>query len=446
VTIPNSVTSIGGGAFAGCRGLTNVTIGSGVTSIGDWAFYSCGLTSVTIPNSVTSIGGNVFRECGGLTSVTIPNSVTSIGGYAFYRCGLTSVTIPNSVTSIGGGAFNSCTGLTSVAIPNSVTSIGGGAFAGCRGLTNVTIGSGVTSIGNEAFRSCYGLTSVTIPNSVTSIGDNAFQYCYGLTSVYFQGIAPTASSTAFADTYPTIYYYAGTTGWGSTYAGRPTVQVGASISSQPVSVTALQGASASFTVTTSGATSYQWQKNGVNISLATTATLTLQNVQSTDATSYQVIIYNPAGNLTSNTATLTVLPDSDLDGLSDAAEVGYGTNPNNADSDGDGLSDRAEIQVYLSNALLKDSDADGFEDGFEVSTGFNPAQASSSPDSVSAIDNAVRFRFNAGLGLSYRIEDSTDLQTWTTLESPIVGAGVEVTRYYPVVGHPKRYFRVKRNS
>jgi len=198
-------------------------------------------------------------------------------------------------------------------------------------------------------------------------------------------------------------------------------------------------------VTAQGTTGYQWQKNDVSIPLATTATLTLPNVQAADTASYTVIIYNPAGNLTSNTVTLTVLPDSDLDGLSDAAEAGYGTNPNNADSDGDGLSDRAEIQVYLSNPLLKDSDADGFEDGFEVSTGFNPALASSSPDSVSTIGNAVGFRFNAGLGLSYRIEDSTDLQNWNTLESPIIGAGGVVTRFYFTEGQPKRYFRVKKN-
>lgn len=46
VTIPASVTSIGGGAFAGCHGLTSVSIPYSVSSIGIHAFYSCsGLSS-----------------------------------------------------------------------------------------------------------------------------------------------------------------------------------------------------------------------------------------------------------------------------------------------------------------------------------------------------------------------------------------------------------------
>ena len=97
-----------------------------------------GLTSVTIPNSVTSIGGRAFYNCRGLTSINIPNSVTSIGDEAFYNCrGLTSVTIPNSVTSIGQSAFTSCTALTTVIIGNSVTSIGQNAFFGCSSISDV---------------------------------------------------------------------------------------------------------------------------------------------------------------------------------------------------------------------------------------------------------------------------------------------------------------------
>ena len=113
IVIPNSVTSIGGGAFEGCRGLTSVTIPNSVTSIGDSAFYGCSkLTSIIIPNSVTSIGNSAFFGCSGLTSVTIPNSVTSIGNSAFRGCSsLTSIIIPNSVTSIESKAFYGCSNL-----------------------------------------------------------------------------------------------------------------------------------------------------------------------------------------------------------------------------------------------------------------------------------------------------------------------------------------------
>ena len=94
-----------------------------------------------------------FAGCSGLTSVTISNSVTSIGGAAFYGCsGLTSVTIPNSVTSIGAVAFYKCSGLTSVTIPNSVTSIDESAFAWCSGLTAIVSKATVPpALGNEVF-------------------------------------------------------------------------------------------------------------------------------------------------------------------------------------------------------------------------------------------------------------------------------------------------------
>ena len=166
ITIPNSVTSIGDWAFEHCTGLTSINVASGNNYYSDnngvlfnkkkteLIRYPEGKsqTSYTIPNSVTSIGVGAFFDCTGLTSITIPNSVTSIGDGAFEWCtGLTSITIPNSVTSIRDRAFDGCTGLTSITLGNSVTSIGYEAFYKCTGLTSITIPNSVTSIGRGAF-------------------------------------------------------------------------------------------------------------------------------------------------------------------------------------------------------------------------------------------------------------------------------------------------------
>ena len=201
VTIPDSVTSIGGGAFAWCTSLTGIWVTEGNSHYSSDASgvlfskdkttlvqYPGAFAAYAIPDSVTSIGAGAFGGCTSLTSVTIPDSVTSIGQHAFNGCrSLTSVTIPDGVTSIGAYAFSECSSLTSVTIPDSVTSIGGIAFGNCKSLTSVTIPDSVTSIGGGAFQGCISLTSVTIPDSVTSIGDGAFASCTSLTDVYYAG-------------------------------------------------------------------------------------------------------------------------------------------------------------------------------------------------------------------------------------------------------------------
>jgi YD repeat-containing protein len=226
VTIPNGVTSIQGYTFYNCTSLISVTIGNSVTIIGDHAFYNCSsLTSVTIPNSVTSIASFAFYNCSSLTSITIPNSVIAIGDNAFNGCtNLTSVTIPNSVTSIQDFTFYNCTSLTSVTIPNSATYIGYRTFYNCTALTSVTIPNSVTYINSYAFYNCISLTSVTIPTNVTSIADSTFYNCSSLTGVYFQSNAPSIGSTVFSGANnATVYYLAGTMGWGTTFGGRPAV-------------------------------------------------------------------------------------------------------------------------------------------------------------------------------------------------------------------------------
>jgi hypothetical protein len=266
LTIPNTIATIPSGAFLGCGGLTNLSIPNGVTDIGIQAFQYCySLTNVVIPNSVTAIDYQAFSSCVGLEQIVLPNSVTNLGpyvfsgctnlasvtlpnggtgmeDYAFSACGLKNLNIPGSfsqigrlafsncrrltnatiaygVTAISLGMFFDCTNLIQVTIPGSVTNIGGSAFYECFDLTNTVIPEGVTQISGYAFYFCPKLTSVTIPDTVVSIQSLAFFRCSSLASATFMGDAPSEDCSVFqADGHLTnIYYWPGTSGWGTNY-------------------------------------------------------------------------------------------------------------------------------------------------------------------------------------------------------------------------------------
>jgi len=77
-----------------------------VKEIGYRAFDNSAITSVVIPNSVTSIGYGAFYGCSALTSIVIPNSVTTIGSDAFSGCSsLTNVIIKGKPT-VNSNAFS----------------------------------------------------------------------------------------------------------------------------------------------------------------------------------------------------------------------------------------------------------------------------------------------------------------------------------------------------
>ena len=187
VTIGKGLTSIGSRALYGCSALESIIVEEGNTICDSRENCNAviktatntliaGCKNTVIPNSVTSIGYGAFSGCEGLTSITIPNSVTRIGERAFSKCrGLTSVIIGNGVTTIANDAFSGCSRLTSVTIPNSVTSIGDWAFSECSGLTSITIPNSVTSIGEKAFYFCKGLTSViSLIEEPFEINENTF--------------------------------------------------------------------------------------------------------------------------------------------------------------------------------------------------------------------------------------------------------------------------------
>jgi len=80
------------------------------------------------------------------------------------------------------------------------------------------------------------------------------------------------------------------------------------ITSQPQSLTVAQGNSATFQVSASGSAplSYQWKKNGNDISGAVSSSYTISSVTQQDAATYTVSVSNASGSVLSNGAILTV--------------------------------------------------------------------------------------------------------------------------------------------
>ena len=163
-----TVKYVGKWAVSCDYGAESAVIESGTVGIADMAFYNCSaLTSITIPDSVTSIGNGAFLRCSGLEVISVSENneyYTSVDGVLFNKNKTKLICCPASRKD------------KSYIIPDSVTSIEDYAFYGCSSLASVTIPDSVTYIGSKAFYGCTSLTSVTIPEGVTSIGECAFGY------------------------------------------------------------------------------------------------------------------------------------------------------------------------------------------------------------------------------------------------------------------------------
>ena len=104
ITIPDSVTSIGNGAFSGCTSLTSITILDGVTSIGRGAFFGCTiLTTIRIPSSVTTIGDKAFSGCYELQDFTFLGDAPTLGGEDVFESATAIAKITISANAEGYG-------------------------------------------------------------------------------------------------------------------------------------------------------------------------------------------------------------------------------------------------------------------------------------------------------------------------------------------------------
>lgn len=265
VFIPATVRSIGDSAFSYCNALTTVTFaeGSQLKSIGLAAFYGTEqayprFKEIKIPDSVDTIGSGAFFYCQDLERITLPSALQTLSSVTFYGCAaLSEVTFPASLKTIESSVFDGCRNLSEVKLPASLTAIQSSVFHRCSAKTVFYDGSleqwnhitadndvlgyscpslvmddytaqfipveddpdhpfpgpppktvtitkytgtestvilpstinswPVTKIGEDALKDNTTITSVTIPASVTEIGSNAFADCTNLTSVNYKG-------------------------------------------------------------------------------------------------------------------------------------------------------------------------------------------------------------------------------------------------------------------
>ena len=99
--------------FSKCKKLEKLVLPNGLKTIGLNAFKYCHFSSVIIPDSVTSIGYGAFFGCANLNDIDFGSGLQSIGEDAFQQSGVTSVTFPKSLTSIQPTAFYRLRSLTS---------------------------------------------------------------------------------------------------------------------------------------------------------------------------------------------------------------------------------------------------------------------------------------------------------------------------------------------
>lgn len=139
-------------------GRRHLVIPEGVTEIEPRVFSCCDIESVEFPNSLRTIGEGAFSHCDKLKSVKFGNGIEKIGNQ----------------NDDEGCSFAYCTELEEIEFPPSLKYLGQSAFYGCKNLRRVRFNDGLKIIDEDAFNYCTNLKEVTLPYSLQKIGLHNF--------------------------------------------------------------------------------------------------------------------------------------------------------------------------------------------------------------------------------------------------------------------------------
>ncbi|MBE6122233.1 MAG: leucine-rich repeat domain-containing protein [Erysipelotrichaceae bacterium] len=95
------------------------------------------IVSVTLPDTLSDIGGFVFDGCTGLKEIVLPDHITVLWQYAFVRSSFTSLHLPQDLKSLYPYTFKDCRDLEVLYCNASLKEISRTAFSGCTALKEI---------------------------------------------------------------------------------------------------------------------------------------------------------------------------------------------------------------------------------------------------------------------------------------------------------------------
>ncbi len=155
--VPNSVISIGKGAFKGCTNLVDISlpfVGASETATVEYEIVFGFIFDYELYNNSGNQPENTVIQYGQQAA-----AASYYISYCFYIPKTIKTVSITKQQTIPNRAFLNCDFIENLYLPNNITNIGASSFSNCKSLTNIYIPLTVTKIGADAFKNC---TSITI--------------------------------------------------------------------------------------------------------------------------------------------------------------------------------------------------------------------------------------------------------------------------------------------